>query len=177
MTNLARREVRARKTPDLITPVGAVDSVHRSTHARDADVRTGSAPEHTIASYAVDVVTRGCGMNSCSWLLAWQPVAESICIRRTRHPASRRCSTLKYSRILAFRALRSRHIIRLGATTDFTTGCQRPDRAIRHITPGRGIIAGGVAHRSFMPKELALRALPSGRRAPGLMQRITRPGH
>src|SRR5215210_4062982 len=39
-----------------------------------------------------------------------------------------------------------------------------------HIIPGRGIPAGGVAHRSHMPNMLALRALPSGRRAPGLRQ-------
>jgi 7-cyano-7-deazaguanine synthase len=34
-----------------------------------------------------------------------------------------------------------------------------------HTIPGRGIPAGGVAHRSHMPNMLALRALPSGRRA------------
>src|SRR5688572_19491504 len=47
---------------------------------------------------------------------------------------------------------------------------------MRHIIPGRGIPSGGVAHRSLMPNKLALRALPAGRRAPGLMQRITLPG-
>ena len=42
--------------------------------------------------------------------------------------------------------------------------------------PAWGPGPGGVAHRSLMPNKLALRALPAGRRAPGLMQRITLPG-
>src|SRR5688500_16090494 len=42
---------------------------------------------------------------------------------------------------------------------------------MRHIIPGRGIPFVGVAHRSLMPNKLALRALPAGRRAPGLMPR------
>jgi hypothetical protein len=45
-----------------------------------------------------------------------------------------------------------------------------------YTIPGRGIPAGGVAHRSHMPNMLALRALPSGRRTPGLVQVITVPG-
>jgi len=50
------------------------------------------------------------------------------------------------------------------------------ENVMRHIIPGRGIPAGGVAHPSNIPDILGLRAWPSGRRAPGLMQRITFPG-
>ena len=54
---------------------------------------------------------------------------------------------------------------------------QCPDRVIRDIIPGRGIPAGGVAPPSDIPDILGRRALPSGRRAPGLMPRSTRSGH
>jgi hypothetical protein len=45
-----------------------------------------------------------------------------------------------------------------------------------HLIPGRGIPAGGVAPPSHMVYMLGRRALPSGRRAPGLRQAITFPG-
>ena len=41
------------------------------------------------------------------------------------------------------------------------------------IIPGRGIPAGGVASPSNTPSILGRRALPAGRRAPGLMQLVT----
>ena len=63
-------------------------------------------------------------------------------------------------------------------------------RVLSHIIPGRGIPLRGVAPPSHMPNMLGRRAfhptaqsprggdpgLRSGRRAPGLMQRITPPG-
>src|SRR4029453_9161272 len=48
---------------------------------------------------------------------------------------------------------------------------------VRGIIPGRGIPAGCVAPPSDIPDILGRRALPSGRRAPGLTPRSTRPGH
>src|SRR5262245_52848787 len=45
------------------------------------------------------------------------------------------------------------------------------------MIPGRGILAGCVAPPSDTPDILGRRALPSGRRAPGLMPRSTRSGH
>jgi ABC-2 type transport system ATP-binding protein len=48
---------------------------------------------------------------------------------------------------------------------------------IRDIIPGRGIPPRRVAPRSHMPNMLGRRALRSGRRAPGLMPRITETGH
>ena len=53
---------------------------------------------------------------------------------------------------------------------------QSPGSARTHTIPGRGIPAGCVAHRSLMSNKLALRALPSGRRAPGLVQALALPG-
>ena len=52
-----------------------------------------------------------------------------------------------------------------------------PGRVIRDVTPGRGIPAGCVAHRSLMPNKLALRALRSGRRARNICHRISDSGH
>ena len=41
----------------------------------------------------------------------------------------------------------------------------------------RGIPPRGVAHRSFMPNKLPLRALRSGRRARNTCHRTSNPGH
>ena len=41
-----------------------------------------------------------------------------------------------------------------------------------HLTPARGIPTGGVAHRSFMPNELAVHALPAARRELGKSSRF-----
>jgi hypothetical protein len=53
---------------------------------------------------------------------------------------------------------------------------QSPGSVMRHMIPGQGIPAGGVAPPSHMSNLLGRRALPSGRRAPGLRPRITLPG-
>ena len=46
-----------------------------------------------------------------------------------------------------------------------------------HPSPGRGIPSGGVARRSHMVDMLAPRALPAGRRTPGLWQVTAVPGN
>ena len=51
-----------------------------------------------------------------------------------------------------------------------------PEKVMRHIIRGRGIPAGCVTPPSHTPGMLGRRALPSGRRAPRLMQLITFPG-
>ena len=51
-----------------------------------------------------------------------------------------------------------------------------PGHVMTHTIPGRGISSGGVAHRSHMPNMVALRPLPAGRPALGLLQVIALPG-
>ena len=51
-----------------------------------------------------------------------------------------------------------------------------PGSVMRHIIPGRGFPPRCVATPSHMSNIVGRRALRSGRRAPGLMQRVTLPG-
>ena len=54
---------------------------------------------------------------------------------------------------------------------------RRRRRGSWYYIPERGIPPRCVAHRSFMPNKLALRALRSGRRARNICHRISDSGH